>query len=40
MYSKDNMYWIADKEEELVLISFDFSSETFKDVCFCPIIRY
>ncbi|CAN6982072.1 unnamed protein product [Brassica oleracea var. botrytis] len=43
-----NMYWIAfrdveeeegdddDEEEEEFILSFDFSDETFKDICFCP----
>ncbi|KAF8098826.1 hypothetical protein N665_0257s0039 [Sinapis alba] len=33
-----NMYWIAyrDEEEEDFIRCFDFSDETFKDICLCP----
>ncbi|KAG2245935.1 hypothetical protein Bca52824_085563 [Brassica carinata] len=32
-----NMYWIASEDEEQFILGFDFSVETFKDVCFCPL---
>ncbi|KAJ4898260.1 putative F-box only protein 15 [Raphanus sativus] len=40
-----NMYWIAcrveeDDEEEVFIRCFDFSDETFKDICFCPTSNY
>ncbi|CAN6818705.1 unnamed protein product [Brassica oleracea] len=33
-----NMYWIAfrDVEEEEIIRGFDFTDETFKDICLCP----
>ncbi|XP_013624166.1 PREDICTED: F-box protein At3g08750-like [Brassica oleracea var. oleracea] len=34
-----NMYWVAYrcwKEDEKFIRVFDFSDETFKDICFCP----
>ncbi|XP_010486421.1 PREDICTED: F-box protein At3g08750-like [Camelina sativa] len=31
-----NMYWIAVKKEEHFIVSFDFSVETFKEICVCP----
>ncbi|CAA0393712.1 unnamed protein product [Arabidopsis thaliana] len=34
---KGNMYWIADTKEKFIL-RFDFSMETFKNVCVCPPI--
>ncbi|EOA32125.1 hypothetical protein CARUB_v10015376mg, partial [Capsella rubella] len=33
---KGNMYWIAMKKEHYFIVSFDFSMETFKDICVCP----
>ncbi|KAF8085776.1 hypothetical protein N665_0648s0027 [Sinapis alba] len=37
-----NMYWLADKvvqvDLESIIIGFDFTVETFMDVCFCPPI--
>ncbi|KAL1222655.1 putative F-box only protein 15 [Cardamine amara subsp. amara] len=32
---KGNMYWLAEKKEDFIL-SFDFSNETFNDICVCP----
>ncbi|CAH8302613.1 unnamed protein product [Eruca vesicaria subsp. sativa] len=33
-----NMYWVAyrDEEETEFIWSFDFSDESFKEICFCP----
>ncbi|XP_019096348.1 PREDICTED: putative F-box only protein 15 [Camelina sativa] len=33
---KGNMYWIADNSTDDFILSFDFSVETFKNVCVCP----
>ncbi|XP_010418583.1 PREDICTED: putative F-box only protein 15 [Camelina sativa] len=33
---KGNMYWIAAKKRHYFILSFDFSMETFKDICDCP----
>ncbi|KAL1222657.1 putative F-box only protein 15 [Cardamine amara subsp. amara] len=34
-----NMYWIATKEEGSFILCFDFSMETFKNICVCPPYR-
>ncbi|XP_010486690.1 PREDICTED: F-box protein At3g08750-like [Camelina sativa] len=33
---KGHMYWLALKKERYFVLCFDFSEETFKDVCDCP----
>ncbi|AAG51357.1 hypothetical protein; 68748-67639 [Arabidopsis thaliana] len=33
---KGKMYWIAKKKEDFTIIRFDFSTETFKEICVCP----
>ncbi|EOA32336.1 hypothetical protein CARUB_v10015602mg [Capsella rubella] len=33
---KGNMYWIAATEERYIILCFDFSLETFKEICACP----
>ncbi|XP_010467939.1 PREDICTED: putative F-box only protein 15 [Camelina sativa] len=39
---KGNMYWIAKRKEkeEFIILKFDFSMETFKDICVCPCCKY
>ncbi|EOA22870.1 hypothetical protein CARUB_v10003601mg [Capsella rubella] len=40
MSVKGNMYWIAENENrQYCILSFDFSMETFKNVCVCPPLR-
>ncbi|EOA32386.1 hypothetical protein CARUB_v10015653mg [Capsella rubella] len=34
---KGNMYWIAETEERCIILCFNFSVETFKEICACPL---
>ncbi|KAJ4885894.1 putative F-box only protein 15 [Raphanus sativus] len=40
MYWFAQKYWVAKKEHRNYILGFDFSVETFKDVCFAPPSRH
>ncbi|CAH8347661.1 unnamed protein product [Eruca vesicaria subsp. sativa] len=37
---KGNLYWLAKKNSRNFILGFDFSDETFKDICFCHLPYY